>query len=293
MNPILSEWLELIIRWAHVFAGIMWVGATYYFTWLDGRFEELEKEAGKPEEERKFVWMVHSGGFYAVEKMKVPKLMPAKLHWFRWEAGLTWITGMLLFGLIYWHGKLLTNYEETAADRLAFLFPFLKNATVLTPVLEFMTNHYLIVSVVMILAAWVIYDLLWGRVLKPGLQALVVSYLVIVLAAIVSCVAFPGRAAYMQLGAMLGTIMAANVWMRIIPAQRRMVAALKAGQAADLSEGTRAKTRSKHNTFIVMPVVFIMISSHYPGTYGSPKNWLVLSVLVLAGWGAAKWIRKA
>ncbi len=120
-----------------------------------------------------------------------------------------------------------------------------------------------------------------------------ISYALKVAAAYFSCKYFTGRGAYLQVGAMMGTIMAANVWMRILPAQRRMVAALKAGTPPDLAEGARAKARSKHNSFIVVPVVFMMISNHYPGTYGSAHNWIILSVLVLAGWGAAKIIRRA
>jgi uncharacterized membrane protein len=122
---------------------------------------------------------------------------------------------------------------------------------------------------------------------------LAISYALIVATAWVNCKYFSGRAAYLQLGAMFGTIMAANVWMRILPAQRRMVAALKAGQQPNLEEGARAKARSKHNTFIVISVVFTMISNHYPTLYGSKFNWIILSALVLVGWGAAKLIRRA
>ncbi len=291
MSPEFREWLELALRWAHVFAGIMWVGATFYFTWLDGQFEELGREPEKPGE-KKFIWMVHSGGFYAVEKHKVPQVMPGKLHWFKWESAVTWITGILLFGLLYGHGQLLTSLEETAADRWLTIFRSAAPGG-LSPVLGFMTDHYLILSFGMILAGWVVYDLLWGKVFKNDTAGVAVSFGLVVLLALFCCIAFPGRGAYMQLGTIFGTIMAANVWMRILPAQRRMVAALKAGQSPDLAEGARAKTRSKHNTFIVLPVVFTMISNHYSGTYGSRYNWIILSVLVLAGWVVARWIRRA
>ena len=292
MNPVLNEWIELILRWSHVFAGILWVGSTFYFTWLDGRFEELAKEPEKPGE-KKFIWMVHSGGFYAVEKQKVPQLMPATLHWFKWEAAFTWLTGVLLFGLLYWHGKLLTSLEETASDRWATLFPKCAAPGWMTPVLGFMTDHYLLVSLGLILAGWVIYDVLLGKVFKNNIAGVAVSFLLVVALTLFCCIAFPGRGAYMQVGAILGTIMAANVWMRILPAQRRMVAALRAGKEPNLDEGVRAKARSKHNTFIVVPVVFLMISYHYPGTYGSRYNWIILSALVLVGWVAAKLIRRA
>src|SRR5262245_59410722 len=118
-----NAWLELALRWAHVFAGILWVGTTFYFTWLDGRFTELEAQSQDAKAgDKQFVWMVHSGGFYAVEKQKIPQVMPGTLHWFKWEAGLTWLTGLLLFGMLYWHGKLLTSPEETAADRWRTMF---------------------------------------------------------------------------------------------------------------------------------------------------------------------------
>ena len=292
MSPEFNQWLELAIRWAHVFASIMWVGATFYFTWLDGRFEGLAKEPEKPGE-KQFVWMVHSGGFYAVEKQKVPQVMPGKLHWFKWEAATTWITGILLFGLLYWHGKLLTSVEETAADRWAMMLPGWPAPGWLTPLLGFMTTHHFIVSLGLILVGWVIYDLLWGKVFKGDTVGVAVSFVLAVALAFFCCLAFPGRGAYLQVGTVFGTIMAANVWMRILPAQRRMVAALKAGQQPNLAEGARAKARSKHNTFIVLPVVFTMISNHYSGTYGSRYNWVILSALVLVGWIAAKLIRRA
>lgn len=271
MSPELNEWIELALRWTHVFAGIMWVGATFFFTWLDGRFVEMEENPTKPgEKSEKNVWMVHSGGFYLVEKQKRPTMMPGVLHWFKWEAGITWITGILLFGLMFYHGGKLIEFEDAPISKGAAIW----------------------LSLGMILGSWVIYDLIW-RFCKIELLGVVICYALVVLSAWVSCKYFSGRGAYLQLGTMMGTIMAANVWMRILPSQRRMVAALKAGQEPNLEEGARAKNRSKHNTFIVIPVVFIMISNHYPSTYGSPHNWLVLSALVLVGWAAAKIIRKA
>ena len=273
MNNDFRWWLELAVRWTHVFVGIMWVGATFFFTWLDGRFVELEEKAKKNPDDKnpeKIVWMVHSGGFYQVVKEKNPRLLPQTLHWFKWEAGITWLTGIFLFGLMYYHGSLLVAFEDAPIS--------LKAAIGL--------------SLGMILAAWVLYDLLW-KFCKNEILALIISYALVVISAYFSCKYFTGRGAYMQLGAMMGTIMAANVWMRILPAQRRMVAALKAGQPANLEEGARAKARSKHNTFVVFPVVFIMISNHYSGTYGSPHAWQILSALVLVGWFAAKLVRKA
>jgi uncharacterized membrane protein len=268
----IKEWVELILRWTHVFAAIMWVGATFYFTWLDGRFTELEKKSkenpdGEPE---KFVWMVHSGGFYLVEKQKNPQLLSQTLHWFKWEAATTWLTGIMLFAYMYYDHGLLVNFEDSPISKTAAIW----------------------LSLGMIVAGWVVYDLLW-KFCRKDIVGIVICYALIVVAAYFSCRYFSGRGAYLQLGAMFGTIMVANVWMRILPAQRRMVAALKAGIQPNLDEGARAKLRSKHNTFIVIPVVFIMISNHYPGTYGSPHAWVILSVIVLVGWAAAKIIRRA
>jgi uncharacterized membrane protein len=268
----IKDWLEPILRWTHVFAAILWVGATFYFTWLDGRFTELEKKAKENpgEEQEKFVWMVHSGGFYLVEKQKNPQLLSQTLHWFKWEAATTWLTGMLLFSYMYYDHGLLVNFEDSPISKTAAIW----------------------LSLGMLVAGWIAYDLLW-KFCRKDLVGVVISYALIVAAAYFCCRYFSGRGAYLQLGAMFGTIMAANVWMLILPAQRRMVAALRAGTPPNLAEGARAKLRSKHNTFIVIPVVFIMISNHYPNTYGSPHAWVILSVIVLVGWAAAKIIRRA
>jgi len=269
----IKDWVELILRWVHVFAGIMWVGATFYFTWLDGRFTELEqKSKDDPKQEpEKFVWMVHSGGFYLVEKQKNPQLLTQTLHWFKWESATTWLTGFMLFGYMYYDHGLLVNFEDS---------PLSKGASIG-------------LSLGMLAVGWIVYDLLW-KFCRNDLVGIFISYALIVATAYISCHYFSGRGAYLQLGAMFGTIMAANVWMRILPPQRRMVAALRAGTSPNLEEAAHAKKRSKHNTFIVLPVVFIMISNHYPiTTYGNPHNWLILSAIVLVGWAAAKIIRRA
>ena len=276
MNLELKEWLHLLLRWGHVFAGILWVGTTYYFTWLDGQFAALEKQFNQTPTEKnppeKQVWMVHSGGFYSVEKLKVPKVMPDKLHWFRWEAALTWLTGILLFALVYYHGGLLVSLEDARISPAAAVW----------------------LSIGLLVASVPVYDLLWFRLLKNERLGVAVSFVLVAALSWFLARFFTGRAAYLQLGAMFGTIMTANVWMRILPAQRRMVAALKAGTEPDQAEALRAKTSSKHNTFLVVPVVFMMISNHFPSiTYGRSDNWLILSVLVLLGWSSAKLLRRA
>lgn len=268
-----KEAIHLVLRWTHVVAGILWVGTTYYFTWLDGRFSELESGSrghsmvpnGKGE---KNVWMVHSGGFYRVEKLKVPSVMPEKLHWFKWEAAFTWLTGILLFILVYYHGLIMVDFEEVRMKEGMAVFW----------------------SISLIMFGWVLYDLLLSRLfVKNELLGVGVCYVLIVGLTYSLFYYFSRRAACLQIGAMFGTIMTANVWMRILPAQRRMVAALKEGKEPNQAEALRAKTRSKHNTFIVIPVVFLMLSPHFPGAY----NWITVSILILAGWMVAKWLRRA
>ncbi len=268
ISPIINEWLNLLVRWFHVFTGILWIGTTYYFTWLDGRFQEAER-AAKTDDERR-VWMVHSGGFYTVEKQKSPQLLAQKLHWFRWEAALTWLSGMVLLILVYYMGGLLLDADTTVSYRTAA-----------------------IAGLGLLVVGWVIYDVLSQTpVGKNDFIFAAVSYVLIGGIAYGLTRVMSGRAMYMHVGAMFGTIMAANVWMRILPAQRQLIAATKEGRAPDAALAARAKHRSKHNTYIVVPLVFTMLNFHFPvATDG--YNWIVLMILILVGWGAAKLIRRA
>ena len=253
MDPFYSEWLNLLLRWFHVFAGILWIGSTWYFTWLDKTLH------ASPEG----VWMVHSGGFYLVEKQQDPKVDPSKIHWFRYEALFTWLSGLVLLYLVYYSGGLMEDAPRWLGAGL-------------------------------IVVGWLVYDLFWISPLarRPVVGALV-SYAALVAVAWWLTRAMEGRAAYIHLGAMMGTIMALNVWLRILPAQRKLVAAIAAGQPPNPVLAERAKDRSKHNTFIILPVVMTMISNHFPtATYGSAYNWQVFAVLVLVGWGAAKIVRE-
>jgi uncharacterized membrane protein len=272
LDSTLSEWLNLLFRWIHVFAGIMWVGTTYYFTWLDARLTEEEKAALNTGNAAQ-VWMVHSGGFYVVERRKSPDLASRPLHWFRWEAGITWLSGFALLVLIYYLGG------------GALIDPDVRDISVGVAVA---------LGIGVIVASGFIYDVMMasplGRHEKPFAA---IAYVLIVVVSFGLTRVFSGRAAYIHLGAIFGTIMAANVWMHILPSQKRMIAALKEGRKPDERLSARAKLRSKQNTFLAVPVVFIMISNHFPGTYGDRYNWLILSVLVLVGWIAAKFIRRA
>ncbi len=273
LDPTVSEWLNLLFRWVHVFAGIMWVGTTYYFTWLDARLTEEEKAAANTGVTPQ-VWMVHSGGFYVVERKKVPDLVSRTLHWFRWEAFTTWISGFALLVLIYYLGG---------------------GALVDPDVRELSTGTAVALGISVIVAGGVVYDAMMMSPLGRNEKLFAaVAYVLIVALAFGLTRTFSARAAYIHVGAMFGTIMAANVWMHILPAQKKMIAALNEGRKPDERLSAQAKLRSKQNTFMAVPVVFIMISHHYPGvTYGDRYNWIILSALILLGWIAAKFIRRA
>ena len=273
INPTLSEWLNLIFRWVHVFAGIMWVGTTYYFTWLDARLTEEEKAAagaGAPAQ----IWMVHSGGFYLVEKRKVPDELSRKLHWFRWEAGMTWLSGMLLMAVVYYIGG---------------------GAMIDRDVADISVAQAVGIGIGVLIVGWLVYELMMMSPLGKNEKVFaVIAYVLIVGITYGLTRVLSGRAAYIHIGAMFGTIMVANVWMRILPAQKKMIAAIKEGRQPDQALAAQAKFRSKQNTFMAVPVVFIMISNHFPGvTYGERNSWAILAVLILIGWIAAKFIRRA
>jgi uncharacterized membrane protein len=265
----IREWLNLSVRWFHVLAGIMWVGQTYYFTWLDGQFGKLEAKtmATTPAS----VWMVHSGGFYAVEKQKSLGVGPERVHWFRWEALLTWLSGVLLLFLVY----------------------YLSSGLIDADVADISQGRGIAVGLAVLAGAWLIYDVAVRSPLGNS-EPLFVAFSLIMIAAISWGLMhiFSARAAYIHVGAMLGTIMTANVWLRILPAQRKMIAAAARGAQFDLSLGAQAKLRSKHNTFMAVPVVFLMISNHFPvATYGNRYSWEILVALVLIGYAAARLIR--
>jgi len=273
LDPTLSEWLNLLFRWTHVFAGIMWVGTTYYFTWLDARLTEEEKAALNTGVTPQ-VWMVHSGGFYVVERRKVPDLASRTLHWFRWEAATTWLSGFALLVLIYYLGG---------------------GALIDRDVRDIGVGAAVALGIGVIVLCGVVYDVMMMSPLGRNEKAFaVVAYAVIVAVAFGLTHVFSGRGAYIHVGAIFGTIMAANVWMHILPSQKKMIAALREGRKPDERLSAQAKLRSKQNTFMAVPVVFIMISNHFPGaTYGDRYNWLILSILILLGWIAAKFIRRA
>ena len=270
MDPLIYEWLNLLVRWLHIFTGILWIGSTWYFTWLDFRVREaVERSAttGAPP----VVWMVHSGGFYRVEKLTRPDVDPKLLHWFKWEALLTWITGLLLLGLVYWAGGLLTD-------------PDVSNLTEL---------QAMGLGLALLALGWFVYDLLYlGWLGRNEVAGGIAGYLLALAAAWGLLHTLAPRAAYLHLGALFGTLMTLNVWVRILPAQRQLVAALESKQQPEQRLADRAKARSKHNTFLVVPLVFIMISNHFPtATYGNDHAFAVLAVLIGLGWVVAGRVR--
>jgi uncharacterized membrane protein len=266
MDSTLHEWLNLLVRWFHVIAGISWLGQTYLFNRLEGRLAEALRDAGKPEP----VWLVHSGGFYIVHKDKSPPSLPPKLHWFKWESALTWLSGLLLLLLVYYAGGILTSDPDVS---------FTKAATV---------------GLGTLLAATMAYDLLCRSPLgrNEGATALV-GFLGLVALAYGLGSVLSARAAWIHVGATMGTIMVANVWNFILPTQERMLAAIREGKRLDPALEDRAMQRTKHNTYMSIPLVLIMVSNHFPTVaYGNTWNPLVLGVLLLVGGAGAHVIRR-
>ena len=266
MDAHLIEFLGLLVRWLHVIAGIAWIGSSFYFIWLDN---SLEPPPPGSEAAKKGVagelWAVHGGGFYNPQKYAVaPAALPDHLHWFKWEAYTTWLSGFALLGLGYW-----MKAQAMMVDA---------NIATLT------TGQAVGLGAVSMVGSWLLYDLLckspFGR--HDGLLGAVVFGFLTALAWGLAQL-LGGRAVFIHVGTAIGTIMAANVFFVIIPGQKRMVAAMRAGGAPDPGDGRRAKQRSVHNNYFTLPVLFLMVSNHYASTYSHPYNWAVLMLLAAAG----------
>ncbi len=263
MDSNLHEWLNLLIRWFHVMAGVMWIGNSFYFMWLDSHLEKPENPDGPVTGE---LWAVHSGGFYRIQKTLLkPGELPKTLHWFKWEATFTWISGFVLLAVVYY----LTDGAYLVDSSVSDLSP--RAATG--------------IGIGVLVAGWFVYDVLWRLLDSKRALAAAISFALLVGVAYALGSLFSGRGAFMHVGAMMGTLMVLNVWVHILPAQTAMIQATREGRKADYSLGMRAKMRSVHNSYMTLPVVFVMLSNHFPSTYSGPHGWIVLMVLTAAGAG--------
>ena len=259
---MLAEWLSLFLRWAHIVAAIGWIGSSFYFMWLDS---SLKRAANLPDGVKGENWTVHGGGFYhTVKYMVAPEKMPDDLHWFKWESYSTWMTGFALLVVTYWWGA-----ERMLID---------------PAVAELSPAQAIALSAFSLVAAWAFYDWLCKSPLKETPDRLfAVLFTAICAAAFLLGEAFSARAAFLHVGAMIATIMSANVFLVIIPNQKIVVADLKAGRTPAADYGEIAKLRSTHNNYLTLPVIFMMISNHYPMTFG--HEWSVVIVAAVLGLG--------
>jgi uncharacterized membrane protein len=263
----LLDWLNLLLRWAHVITGVAWIGASFYFVALDNSLTP----PADPKEQDKGVggelWAVHGGGFYHQQKYPVsPAVLPERLHWSMWESYSTWLTGFALFTVLY-----IFNASSFLIDKSVHDWP---PGEAISAALSFFVGF------------WLIYDgicRLFGHRRHGDAIVGVLVFVFVVFASWLSCQLFAGRAAFLLVGAMLATTMSGNVLFWIIPGQRTVVAALRAGQPVDPIHGKRGKQRSVHNTYFTLPVLFTMISNHYGFLYTASNNWVVLVVMMLAG----------
>jgi uncharacterized membrane protein len=269
MDAYLLDWLNLLLRWAHVITAIAWIGASFYFVMLDNsltRPDDAELRARGVDGE---LWAVHGGGFYHSNKYLVAprwRPLPERLHWSYWESYSTWLTGFALFALMY-----LFNAGTFLVDR---------------QVLDWSPTAAAFAALGLLFGFWLVYDAICrslGQRRHGDLWVAVAVVVVVVFAAWLACQLFAGRAAFVLVGAMLATAMSANVYFWIIPGQRKVVAALRAGQEPDPAHGRRGKQRSVHNTYFTLPVIVAMLSHHYGWLHQGPHNWVVLVGLMLAG----------
>ncbi len=264
MESTLTEWLGVLLRWIHVIAGIMWIGDSLLFMWIDSH---LSPDPHARKDVAGVTWLIHGGGYYQLEKrMLVPGQLPPRLRWFWLEATITWISGFLLMILIYF-----MNADAFMVDR---------------GVSDLTSGQAIAVALGMLLGGWLLYDGLWrSQLTNRPLLAASLSFALLIGVIYVATHLLSARAAFLHVGSMLGTMMAANVWVHILPPQRKMVQAAREGREIDYTLGVHAKTRSTHNTYLTFPVISLMISLHFPAIYAGPLNWVVLSLFVVFGAG--------
>ena len=262
MPAILIDWSELLIRWLHVIAGIAWIGSSFYFVHLD---LSLKQRTGLPAKAFGDAWQVHGGGFYHMVKYLVaPAEMPDELTWFKWEAYATWFSGMALLAVVYYLGAELYLID--------------------THVLALSAWQAIAISLAGLIAGWVVYDGLCRSPLGRDDRTLLgVGFAFLVAATFLFTRLFSPRGAFTEIGALIGTMMVANVLMVIIPGQRKVVKALLAGETPDPLYGKRGKQRSLHNNYLTLPVVFVMIGNHYPFAYATRWSWVILALVIVIG----------
>ena len=265
----LMEWLNIIIRVMHITFGIAWIGASFYFVFLENalnRTEDVREElAGN-------LWAVHGGGFYYLEKYKVaPKTIPKDLHWFKYEAYFTWLSGFCLLFVVYYF------------NASAFLID--KN------VLDITATEGILIGVGSFVVSWLIYDVMCkSALIKNQLAFAIIGFIILIGFAWFYCHVFSARAAYIHFGAMIGSIMVANVFFVIIPSQKAMVKAAKLGLPLDPTLGKKALARSLHNNYFTLPVLFVMVSNHFPSTFGYEYPWLILGIISLGAAGVKHYL---
>ena len=259
---LLEEWTELILRWFHVIAGIAWIGSSFYFIALD---LSLKQNKNLPDKSHGEAWQVHGGGFYHLVKYLVaPSKMPSELTWFKWEAYATWVSGFALLALIYYAGAELYMIDIVKYDLEKY--------------------EAVIISLLGVFFGWVIYDFVCRLSLKTNVYVLISSiFILITVMSWAYSEIFSYRGAFMQIGTVLGTIMVANVLMIIIPGQKKVVASLLANETPNPIHGAIAKQRSLHNNYLTLPVIFIMISNHYPLIYATKYSWIIISIILIIG----------
>ncbi len=262
MDPYINEWLNLVLRFAHLITGIAWIGASFYFVWLDNHLETPPSEKAE-QGIGGDLWAIHGGGFYEVAKYKLaPPKMPSTLYWFKWEAYTTWITGFLLLTLMFYVGAESYLIDKRVANLTQWQAILLGVGSIVVGVGIYealvrtkLSNHGIILGLILMVVA---------TGLSYGLTQI-----------------FSARGAYMHMGAIIGTIMAGNVLFGIMPSQRALVKAVEEGTSPDPAYGLNAKVRSTHNTYTTLPILFIMISNHYPMTFNHSANWLILMAIIL------------
>ncbi len=268
MDLVIWEWVSFAARWLHVVTAIAWIGSSFYFVALD---LGLRKAAEAPVGVGGEAWQVHGGGFYHIQKyMVAPARMPEELTWFKWESYGTWLSGFFLMGVVYYLGADLLLVDRAVIDMSA--------------------NVAILVSLAALASGWIVYDLLCKSPIGGDETKLGVAvYVLLVAEAWALTHVFSGRGAFVHIGAIIATIMTANVFLIIIPNQKKVVAALIAGQTPDPALGAQAKQRSTHNNYLTLPVVFLMLSSHYPLAFATRWNWAIVALVIVMGGSIRHW----